>query len=403
MDVTLTAPPIKAAPTEGARAPTAKAGGKPAKTQPDGGFARHLFAELSPGPAGAGGRPIAWTLPEKDGGAEPQQPIVEAPTPTGESIDEASIDALLDFSLAGAAALQGLALLRPLTPGAAPNLFAGGRLPAATAQAFAFVGAQPLHLDGITGALPAAATPEALAERLAAALAAGAKPSGEQGSAARTLADTVALSGAGGDAVTGADDALTLDALTLDAATALDLGPEAGEGAARISGAAPQAPAAPVAPTLALQRGETLGSRLPQGVDEQSVLRQISDTLALKRGRQRTEINLNPAELGRVKVRMELENGVMRVILRAEHAATHDLLGRSLDQLRRDLMAQGVQLGHLEVRQQVDDERRGRRGTRDDDDDLLFALGDGADVDEQATGVQRTSRRRHEGDVDLEA
>lgn len=404
MDVTLMAPPAKAAPTDGARAPTGRTGGKPAKGE--GGFAGHLFAELASGPS-TEARAVPWGLPTKapsGPGAATDAPTDAAGLEAGDPTGAASIDALLDFSLAGAAGLQGLALLRPQTPGVAPNLFAGGRLPGATAQAFAFVGAQPLHLEGLTGALPAAATPEALAERLAAAMAAGAKPSGAEGKGAGLLADTVALSGAGADAVTGADDALTLDPLTLDAATALDLGPEAGESAARLSGGAPQAPAAPVAPTLALQRGETLGSRLPPGVDEQSVLRQISDTLALKRGRQRTEINLNPAELGRVKVRMELENGVMRVVLRAEHAATHDLLGRSLDQLRRDLMAQGVQIGHLEVRQQVDDERRGRRGTRDDDDDLLFAAGEGIEVDESASRVhERSHRRRHEGDVDLEA
>ncbi|MCA9558634.1 MAG: flagellar hook-length control protein FliK, partial [Myxococcales bacterium] len=116
-------------------------------------------------------------------------------------------------------------------------------------------------------------------------------------------------------------------------------------------------------------------------------------------GRQRTEIDLNPAELGRVKVRMELENGVMRVVLRAEHAATHDLLGRSLDQLRRDLMAQGVQIGHLEVRQPGDDQRRGRRDSpRDDEGDFADVM----ELDEPSSGATRT-RRRHDGDVDLEA
>ncbi len=372
MDVTLAAPPAKAAPTEGARPPNGRVGGRAAKAaDAEGGFAHHLFAELSPGNAAGEASALAWATPGKGADAEPVAPPIEAPG------DGESLDALLDFDLAGAAALQGLALLRPLTAGGAPNLFAGGRLPGAVAQAFAFVGAQPVRLDGLTDVLPAAASPEALAEKLAMAMAAGARPSGEQGSAARTLADV----------------------LTLDAVRTLDAGPEANEGAARIAGAAPQAPAAPAAPTLALQRGETLGSRLPPGVDEQSVLRQISDTLALKRGRQRTEINLNPAELGRVKVRMELENGVMRVVLRAEHAATHDLLGRSLDQLRRDLMAQGVHIGHLEVRQQVDDQRRGRRDTRDEDD-ADFA--DVMELDEPSTGATR-SRRRHEGDVDLEA
>ncbi len=389
MDVTLAAPPAKAAPTEGARPPNGRVGGRAAKAaDAEGGFAHHLFAELSPGNAAGEASALAWATPGKGADAEPVAPPIEAPG------DGESLDALLDFDLAGAAALQGLALLRPLTAGGAPNLFVGGRLPGAVAQAFAFVGAQPVRLDGLTDVLPAAASPEALAEKLAMAIAAGARPSGEQGSAARTLADTVALSGADDEAVTTLDDVLTLDAVRT-----LDAGPEANEGAARIAGAAPQAPAAPAAPTLALQRGETLGSRLPPGVDEQSVLRQISDTLALKRGRQRTEINLNPAELGRVKVRMELENGVMRVVLRAEHAATHDLLGRSLDQLRRDLMAQGVHIGHLEVRQQVDDQRRGRRDTRDEDD-ADFA--DVMELDEPSTGATR-SRRRHEGDVDLEA
>ncbi|MCB9536349.1 MAG: flagellar hook-length control protein FliK [Myxococcales bacterium] len=391
MDVTLMAPPTKAAPTEGARPPTGKVGGPAAKAaEAEGGFAHHLFAELSPAKGDAGQGALAWALSPT---AEPAATDAEGAPPEGGETLEALLD--LDLDLAGAAALQGLALLRPLAAGVAPSVFLGGRLPGAMARAFAFVGAQPVRLEGLADALPAATSPEALAEKLAAAMVAGGKPAGASGEAARTLADTVALSGAIDEAVTPLDEVLTLDG-----ATALDVaGPEAHEGAARIAGAAPQAPAAPVAPTLALQRGETLGSRLPPGVDEQSVLRQISDTLALKRGRQRTEIDLNPAELGRVKVRMELENGVMRVVLRAEHAATHDLLGRSLDQLRRDLMAQGVQIGHLEVRQPGDDQRRGRRDSpRDDEGDFADVM----ELDEPSSGATRT-RRRHDGDVDLEA
>ncbi len=108
---------------------------------------------------------------------------------------------------------------------------------------------------------------------------------------------------------------------------------------------------------------------LPPGVDESSVLRQISDALRLGDQKNRTaEIALHPAELGRIKVRIAMEAGAARIIVGAEHAAVADLLSHNLDQLRRDLMAQGVQVSHLEVQSDDAGQHGERREQRPDDD-----------------------------------
>jgi flagellar hook-length control protein FliK len=136
--------------------------------------------------------------------------------------------------------------------------------------------------------------------------------------------------------------------------------------------------------------------RLPEGVDELSIFRQISDAMKMRNGRtQRADIRLNPAELGAVRVQMEMRNGAVRVLVNTESSLVGDLVSNGLEQLRRDMLAQGVQVDHLEVRSELAGEGgQGDRPTGEGDDDASQAekqenLGSG--------------RRTHRGRISVQA
>lgn len=150
--------------------------------------------------------------------------------------------------------------------------------------------------------------------------------------------------------------------------------------------------------TEAAARAGATPTALPEGVDESSILRQISDALRLRDGKpgrpQTADIQLHPAELGRVRIRIQMEAGAARVLVSAEHAAVADLLGAGLDQLRRDLVAHGLQIAHLEVRSDLADERGGRRDAPEDEHP----------DEHEAPAVEPERRaRRPRGRIDLEA
>ncbi len=60
-------------------------------------------------------------------------------------------------------------------------------------------------------------------------------------------------------------------------------------------------------------------------------------------------LELEPADLGRLELRVRLEGGVVHVHVGADSSATHDLLRRSLPELRDALMESGLSAGSLGV------------------------------------------------------
>ena len=61
------------------------------------------------------------------------------------------------------------------------------------------------------------------------------------------------------------------------------------------------------------------GYTLPEGVDEMAILRQISDGLKLRPGQNQTAtIQLNPAELGQVQVKVQVEGATARIMVNTE-------------------------------------------------------------------------------------
>jgi flagellar hook-length control protein FliK len=104
-------------------------------------------------------------------------------------------------------------------------------------------------------------------------------------------------------------------------------------------------------PALARPQTPTRAVELPEDVDKLSIISQISDGMKLRFGGDQTlEVNLNPAELGRVRLQLEMQGDkTVNIKVSAEHAVIADLLQMNLNDLRKDLLAQGVQVNNVEV------------------------------------------------------
>lgn len=105
----------------------------------------------------------------------------------------------------------------------------------------------------------------------------------------------------------------------------------AGESSAAAKSAAPRATQTPaIAPTPPEQIGEQV-------------------RVSLGRGEQDATLQLNPKELGSVRIRLQMENGQLHLSIRAELAETGRLLDGKLAELRQSLENQGIKVGDLAV------------------------------------------------------
>lgn len=128
-------------------------------------------------------------------------------------------------------------------------------------------------------------------------------------------------------------------------------------------------------------------------------MRQITDTLrpSADGAVRSAEIALDPAELGRVRVRVEMEGGNARVMLAAEHAHVRELMAAGVERLRQDLLAQGVQNVDVEVRQEA-----GGFADRGDDGREPAERGEQS-ADRVPRTVPAYARRAHTGRIDVTA
>ena len=136
--------------------------------------------------------------------------------------------------------------------------------------------------------------------------------------------------------------------------------------------------------------------QLPDGVDELSILRQISDGLKLKSGRlQRAQIRLNPEELGTVDIKMQMKGDSVRVSVTTEHPGVVDVLSSGLEQLKREILAQGLHIEHIEVNSQLaGDQSRQEFGASERDETAQ------SDADEAQV---ETVTRSHDGILNVRA
>jgi len=153
-------------------------------------------------------------------------------------------------------------------------------------------------------------------------------------------------------------------------------------------------------PTAAAQRATPLHRpQLPEGVDEMTLMRQISDGLKIKPGQNQTaEIRLRPADLGRVLIQLKMSGDEAKVVVTTESAAVGDALSNGLDQLRRDIMAQGVQVTQLEVRQEGDE-----NPNQQDQEQLLDDDGEEREGHPSADDGRSPGRRKAKGRISVQA
>ena len=98
---------------------------------------------------------------------------------------------------------------------------------------------------------------------------------------------------------------------------------------------------APVATTIAEgQRSADLVTS-----DVVGVIRSLRD----RDGTHSMSIELHPADLGRVRIDLEMRHGVAHVVLSAEHATADAILRRAMPQLRESLQESGVRAGRLDI------------------------------------------------------
>ena len=135
---------------------------------------------------------------------------------------------------------------------------------------------------------------------------------------------------------------------------------------------------APVVPPSALPDGAV---DVPEGQLEQVVLRLAST------GTPRAELSLNPPELGRVKLELEVVGDELSLRVSAANPAARELFEQALPRLRELLAGEGLQLGQTQVDQGGSEERAPQQSAPE-------ALADPAGQAEEAseTGDETTLR-----------
>lgn len=87
----------------------------------------------------------------------------------------------------------------------------------------------------------------------------------------------------------------------------------------------------------------------PSGLVSQQVVQVLVPLRTAKDGDYTLSLQLHPAELGAVTVRVEVQQGVLSVQMSADHAHGHDALSQSVADLRTQLQASGVRTGDIAV------------------------------------------------------
>lgn len=102
----------------------------------------------------------------------------------------------------------------------------------------------------------------------------------------------------------------------------------------------------PAQPAQPLQTASSMLDRLEN-------IERLADAfrMANRNGVKNLTLQLSPAELGKVTLRVEARDGVVSAYLRVEKPETVAELTSSLQQLRENLKAQGIELGQLDIRQ----------------------------------------------------
>ena len=92
---------------------------------------------------------------------------------------------------------------------------------------------------------------------------------------------------------------------------------------------------------------------------------------------------------------MQMKDGAVRVLVNTESVAVGEIVSSGLEQLRKDMLAQGVQVEEFEVRSELtQDHGQQNRGGESND---------GEQHDEPTKEGQTFRRRNHRGRISVEA
>ena len=113
------------------------------------------------------------------------------------------------------------------------------------------------------------------------------------------------------------------------------------------AGAAVDRSPSPEAPTAVTAPAAPVAAPPPPPVDQlAAVIRPLQRSAD---GNYQLRIEMRPAELGRVDMRVEMRDGVLHASIHTEHAQTADLVRAALDDLRSKLDADGMRSGQFTV------------------------------------------------------
>lgn len=293
------------------------------------------------------------------------------------------------------------ASLASLMPSVAQAVFgaAGSATEAASkATASADDAAAGLAASGSDGALPlVGAEPSAAAPLPGGATKARPEPL-DTGKAAPALT--------GASATRAESPALALTAGTPDSAKALALDGKPQAAAASfgqmLQAAGATAPAGPGASTSAAGAPVTVHSPLHEPGFAPEMASRL--TLLASEGVQKAQLHLNPAEMGPVSVQIQLDGQQAQVEFHAQHAATREVLERSLPELAAALRDAGMTLSGGGVFQQPRDTPQDGQAQNQASGQGAAKAGSAGAPDNAGSGVgQPAARRTQAGVLDMYA
>lgn len=159
-------------------------------------------------------------------------------------------------------------------------------------------------------------------------------------------------------------------------------------------------------PAATVSQGQAVTTATTPTLDIQPALQSAAWTRVMsgrvvymaREGIQQAELKLNPAKLGPVEVRLNMNNDQTSVTFIANHAATREALEQALPRLRESFSENGMELTDAEVTQHSEEQEHQDDATETDGSGTLLS---GQDSEEHSGEQQPNNNEQEELDVGL--
>jgi len=111
------------------------------------------------------------------------------------------------------------------------------------------------------------------------------------------------------------------------------------------------------------------------------------------------EIELNPVRLGAIRIRLNMENNELQVVMSSQNAGVRDLLEATMPRLREGLLESGIALSHSSVGQELSQQQDGSLMAKEQSSDQQMASKDSS-VDESEEKSINNKSSSHDGELD---